>query len=354
MTDVETGPLLSEETIQKSHINKPLNVQEIFTRIILPSAAFCFLLFMFSVACIVALIIMTSDPFSKPEFNYIIIGDWGTGLQSQLAVANGMDKVSNDVNYDFVISTGDHFYWQGIDNSSDPLINAYYESVYNKYVNLNGLNWHLCLGNHDYIRNPIAQIEYSSINKYWNLPSKRYTKEFFLKGHVNVQFIFMDTSPYSELERSRTPKLRNENFEEQTAWLRTVLENGQSRYKWRFVVGHHPFYSSGTYGDFGHENMTNIEAIFNEFKIDAYFNGHQHILEHTQTTTNGYQMNYFTSGAGGQTISNHIVNQNHTNSKFVLGKTTGFMTQQLLPDKATTKIHDQDGKIVYEFTIIKR
>lgn len=47
---------------------------------------------------------------------------------------------------DFIISTGDHFYWVGVDNTSDPLWQAYYEKIYNTRENLKKLNWYLCLG----------------------------------------------------------------------------------------------------------------------------------------------------------------------------------------------------------------
>lgn len=205
--------------------------------------------------------------------------------------------------------------------------------------------------NHDWIKNPYAQIDYSKINPQWNLPSKWHTKEIVISGGYQVQYIFMDTSPYSALENERVPKIRVENPADQTAWLRQVLSTGN--YRWRFIIGHHPFYSSGTYGDFGHNNMSNIESIFNEFKLDGYYGGHQHILQHAQTTMNGFQMNYFISGAGGQTISNYIVNPNHPQSKFALGKMEGYMSHKLTKDFATTFVYDRNGVVIYNFTITK-
>jgi tartrate-resistant acid phosphatase type 5 len=58
------------------------------------------------------------------------------------------------------------------------------------------------------------------------------------------------------------------------------LEEGEGKYQWRFVYGHHIMYSGGDYGDFGHQNMTDFENLFVKHKIDAYFCGHQHILQH--------------------------------------------------------------------------
>lgn len=283
----------------------------------------------------------------QPNFNFIVFGDWGVGQQSQKDVAMGMNTIASRVKMDGIISTGDQFYWNGIDNTSDPLLKKYYTDIYHPHAALKPLPWYLILGNHDWIKNPYAQIEYSKINDKWNLPAKWWTKEFRLDDNNEIQYIFLDTSPYSELERQRNPQVRGEDSKAQTQWFKGVLEAGKNRFKWRFVIGHHPFYSSGTYGDFGANNMTNIEKMLNEYKIDGYFNGHQHILQHLQTTHLGHRMNYYISGAGGQTVSNHIVNQNHPHSKFVIGKISGFMTQSITKDEHIVRVHDASGKVLH-------
>jgi tartrate-resistant acid phosphatase type 5 len=290
---------------------------------------------------------------SQSAYNFIVFGDWGTGTESQKEVASGMNTIATRSKIDGIISTGDQFYWNGIDNTTDPLIRRYFTDIYYGYDSLKVLPWYLILGNHDWIKNPLAQIEYSKINTKWNLPSKWHTKEFKLDD-IEIQYIFMDTSPYSELERSRNPQVRAEDPRPQTAWLTKVLESGKARFKWRFVIGHHTFYSSGTYGDFGSKNMTNIEKLFNEYKIDGYFNGHQHILQHLQTTHMGHSMNYFISGAGGQTVSNHIVVENHPYNKFVVGKTPGFMTMEIKKDEFSVKVHDANGRQLHVYRNVKK
>jgi tartrate-resistant acid phosphatase type 5 len=162
------------------------------------------------------------------------------------------------------------------------------------------------LGNHDWIRNPFAQIEYNKINPKWNL-QMNYTKEITFGEGQKAQLIFMETSRYFELERRRVPKLQNFSSTEMTNWLRKTLEDGEGKYQWRFVYGHYPFYSSGHYGDLGHTNMTAVEKLFEKHKVDNYFCGHQHILQHLEVPyTNGHKVQYFISGAGGQSISNDI------------------------------------------------
>lgn len=206
--------------------------------------------------------------------------------------------------------------------------------------------------NHDWIKNYSAQIDYSRVNNQWILPSKYYTKEFqFPNSGYRIQYIFLDTCPYSVLEYHRNPKIRSENSTLQTQWLRKVLSEGN--FQWRFVIGHHPFYSSGHYGDIGNKNMSVLEDIFNEFKIDGYYNGHQHILEHSQTRKNGVEVNYFISGAGGQPASNDIVTPNHPRSVYVIGKQEGFMTLKFNRTFATTSFYNRLGQMIYNYTINK-
>lgn len=236
------------------------------------------------------------------------------------------------------------------------MIKKYYVDVYFKYDSLSTIPWFLCLGNHDWIKNPFAQIEYSLMNPSWTLPSTYYTKVFNASSFT-VQWIFMDTSPYSELELSRVPKIRDQNATLQTQWLTRQLRLGMGRYDWRFVVGHHPYYSSGNYGDFGHENMSFVENLLNEYKVDGYYGGHQHILEHLQTPpyrTNGHKMNFFISGAGGQMIYNHIENPHHPFSIFKMsGAGGGFMTMKLSKNSATTSVIDRNGNVAYQYTLNK-
>jgi len=210
------------------------------------------------------------------------------------------------------------------------------------------------LGNHDWIKNPFAQIEYTQVNHQWNMPAK-YFVQVFQADNFSVRWIFLDTSPYSELVRSELPHIRKENITFQTEWLRQQLKRG-TRYDWTFVVGHHPFYSSGNYGNFGHENMSIIENMFNEFKVDSYYSGHQHILEHLSTPQHnnrfGHQMHFFISGAGGKMSYTHIQNPNHPFSMFKIpGVGGGFMMLKLSKESAITSIINRNGDIVYKFNL---
>jgi tartrate-resistant acid phosphatase type 5 len=231
---------------------------------------------------------------------------------------------------------------------NDPLWKNYYEDVYRGFESpkLRELDWFCVLGNHDWIKNPIAQIEYNKLNPKWNI-QMNYTKEIQFSQTLKAQMIFMETSRYFELERNRVPKLQNYSASEMTDWLRKTLEEGDGKYVWRFVYGHYPFYSSGHYGDVGHTNMTVVEDLLVKHKVDAYFSGHQHILQHLEVPYKDHKVQYFISGAGGQTISNDIRNPNHTYNVFARGREEGFMIHTLNHRESKVEVIGKEGQIIH-------
>ena len=86
----------------------------------------------------------------KPEFTFAAIGDWGSGSIEQLNIAEVLDLKEKQNKFDYIISMGDNFYWNGVDNALDPLFSQLYENIYEKkYKSLKEKTWLSCLGNHD-------------------------------------------------------------------------------------------------------------------------------------------------------------------------------------------------------------
>ena len=257
-----------------------------------PTISASFLLLIIISILTITLITFFSIP-KKPYYNMIYVGDWGLDSPQQKNVAKMMrylnknkkkkkklifqsDKAS-EINIDYILSMGDNFYWYGVDNVTDPLFKTIYEEVYNIYDSLKNLNWYCILGNHDH-RKPnsaLSEIEYSKINPRWHLPFYYYTKESYLKSGERFQQIFIDTTRFDPEYQQEYPHIAKLSTKEVINWLRNVLQVGQHTFRWRFVYGHHVMYSVGDYSDWGHEYMKEIENIFEEFHIDAYFCGHQ-------------------------------------------------------------------------------
>lgn len=263
-----------------------------------------------------------------------------------------MNQYVNQTTMDYVISTGDHFFPDGVDSMFDSLWNLRFENFYLLYP-FNSLDWFVTLGDIDWRKSPYAQIEYQSKSQRWNLPYFRYTKEFIFNTEEKAQFIFISTTPFSEIDRQNYPEVGKTKIQDEINWLKKELEKGKGEFNWRYVIGHHPIYSGGPNGNFGHENMTDIENLLNEYQIDGYISGHDYILQHLQvnSTNYNYTMDYYISGAAGQSILSNL-----TLSPFNIfgyGNSEGFMTMNLSRNQTIVNFFDSQGRIIYKYEKIK-
>ena len=84
----------------------------------------------------------------------IVVGDWGDirpeGIVNQQAVADQMATWCEVVDQcEFIISTGDNFYPQGVTAPDDPRFNTSWLDVYNQ-PSLVDKTWYISIGNHDH------------------------------------------------------------------------------------------------------------------------------------------------------------------------------------------------------------
>ncbi|KAL9652700.1 hypothetical protein ABK040_015750 [Willaertia magna] len=140
---------------------------------------------------------------SNHSIHFLVIGDWGRANQEQRNVANAMNNFCKNIKTcNFLISTGDNIYDNGVVNEYDKQFKDKFEDIYYQYDILKDLNFYTIFGNHDYRTNPMAQIEYGKINLKWKFPSPYY--ELFLDSTTNpnlsfnISFLFTDTIPYVE------------------------------------------------------------------------------------------------------------------------------------------------------------
>ncbi len=231
------------------------------------------------------------------SLNFLVLGDWGrNGHYQQIPVAEMMDVAMWQLDADFIVTTGDNFYSNGVASVDDPYWKTSFEDIYHGPHLFE--NWYPTLGNHDYRGNWQAQIDYSDVSRRWVFPSSYYAKRFELDSGEAVLILFIDTSPLNPgyKNEAKYAETQKQDSAKQLAWIEAQLTTSTA--KWKIVIGHHPLYSSGKrYGKTAGIRDV-LEPIFENHKIDAYFAGHEHDLQHNQPQ--GTTVQHFVSGAGSE------------------------------------------------------
>jgi acid phosphatase len=80
------------------------------------------------------------------------------------------------------------------------------------------------------------------------------------------------------------------------SWLRTVL--ARSTAPWKVVVGHHPIYSSGFYGN-DPGLQAKLAALMRKHGVQLYINGHEHNYERSVPIDG---ITYLVVGGGGASL----------------------------------------------------
>jgi len=278
--------------------------------------------------------------------NFLVIGDWGRcGEFYQREVAEQMSYASISGNANFVISTGDNFYPKGVASINDPLWAKSFENVYTQYSLQK--DWFVVLGNHDYKINPQAQVEYSKKSSRWIMPARYYSVKMPINGDSSVKalFVYIDSNPfiekyYNDSEYGKVVKTQDTSA--QRKWLIEVLADTDSTLKWKFVIGHHPMYTSGKRIKSAEtlQFRGTMEPILNQFNVDAYICGHEHQLEYIKPVG---RTHHFISGAGSETRE---VKGTLEESIFKVSD-HGFMLFSVTEHKIKIQIINWEGKILY-------
>ena len=214
-------------------------------------------------------------------YNFFVLSDMGSsGPYREDSVAHTVNRLAGTLHPKFVINQGDFFHDQGVRDTKDSLWNAQFEQMF-AAPELN-LKWYSIIGNHEYIGNPQALVDYGKHNPRWTMPARNYTFVQQVDSNTTIRFVMIDTSPFSVLYRY-DPKYRavmEQDPSKTVAVVDSVL--AKSHETWKVVVGHHPIYTS----DFNQGNtyrlIEQVEPLLEKYKVDFYLNGHVHKFEHTQ------------------------------------------------------------------------
>lgn len=306
------------------------------------------ILFMASQAAIAsrflpASLLAASAPEPKPAggLNFLIFGDWGRkGEADQVEVAAQMAKAAKELGAQFIISVGDNFYENGVASVTDSQWQTSFENVYRDPALQ--IPWQVILGNHDYRGNCAAQIAYGQTHPRWKMPARYYVRSQPVDAATTADFFYLDTSPMLKsyrLDARMGPAIRAQDVPKQLVWFKAAL--AASKAQWKMVIGHHPIYSGGEHGD-TRELVENILPLLQQHKVQAYFNGHDHDLQHLLAG----EVNLFCSGAG----SSVRPTRRTAHTKFSQSR-SGFTTVALSADKMEIRMIDKQGTLLYTTTV---
>ncbi|MFM7268553.1 MAG: metallophosphoesterase [Cyanobium sp.] len=207
----------------------------------------------------------------------LAVADTCSGDSRQQAVAERMAEVHRRRPVDLVVLGGDNIYPDG----DLRRVEASFERPYRALLAA-GVPFHAVLGNHD-IRtgNGDPQIAYRPFGMQGRWYSLR-------RGPVEL--FMLDTN-------------MNARWQHQLPWLKKAL--AASSAPWKVVVGHHPIYSSGFYGD-DPAAIARLTHVFERYGVQLYINGHEHNYERSRPLDG---TTYLQVGGGGAALRVLVPNE---------------------------------------------
>ncbi|WP_109832721.1 metallophosphoesterase [Reichenbachiella versicolor] len=299
--------------------------------------------------------VQSSEPESKDEkgifekayedaIHWYVIGDFGrNGQFGQQEVADQMGEYSEIQEPDFIVTTGDNIYPNGVASVLDPLWKTSFEDVY-RHHNL-FCNWYAAIGNHGYRGNPQAQVDYTKISQRWQMPARYYVKNFE-DDNISIKIVFLDTNPFEDqyYRQDKYMSVWDQDSTRQLVWMDSVLSDNSA--DWKIIVGHHPLYSGGKRIHSTGSIKNHLEKVLIKYNVDLYFAGHEHDLQHIHNPA--YKTHHIISGAGSDIRETGKMEY----TKFAAAQ-NGFVAASALKDKLLIRFINVKGEVIHHFELNK-
>jgi predicted phosphodiesterase len=251
-------------------------------------------------------------PREQGSVRFAILGDSGTGTQSQYDVGTQMATARSVFPFDFVVMLGDNIY--GSERPQD-FANKF-EKPYKALLDAKVL-FYASLGNHDD-------------------PTQRYYKPFNMNGERFYTFTKGDARFFAlDSNYMDQPQLK---------WLEEQLSMSNSR--WKIAYFHHPLYSSGGRHGSDTDLRARLEPLFIKYGVDLVLAGHEHFYERLKPQNGIY---YFISGGAAKLRRNDILKTPMTAAGFDSDYT--FMLAELGKDAMHFQVLARTGKQVDSGTL---
>ena len=203
----------------------------------------------------------------------VIYGDSRTGHSMHRWVMEGMASLTPEA----VFHTGDLV--------NDGRVAANWTTFNNIASQLpSGTPFYPALGNHEH--------ESSLYFDNFELPGNE--RWYSVNDIEGLKFIVLDTG--SALAAATSLIEASTQYQ----WLESELSSSISSTEFTVVVFHYPLYSTGRHGSDDKDVREYLEPLFQQYGVDAVFNGHDHDYE--RSTVNGIR--YIVAGGGGAPLRN--------------------------------------------------
>ncbi|GJP48642.1 hypothetical protein CLOM_g7931 [Closterium sp. NIES-68] len=303
-----------------------------------------------------------SSSSSSAAVRFFAFGDWGrNGTFNQSLIAQQMGTVGQQMAPQFVVSVGDNFYDEGLTDVNDDQFTRSFSNIYT-HRSLQ-VPWYAVLGNHDYYGNALAQLHPALANRDPRWVCRRsmaLSLPLCAAPTVDcadlVDLFLYDSTPLVPAYRHKKGRrvdwrgLNTGNWSQQEAAQLQELEGwvGNSRARWKVVVGHHPVFS---YGHHGHqqEMVDRVKPLLERYGVDAYLNGHDHNMQHVKRDDS--PVHYFTVGGGSKAWRSDAPSEAPGLRFYFPGQ--GFSALHVDTDTLSVAFYGVDGQQMYSTTLRK-
>ena len=277
----------------------------------------------------------------KSDLVFIQVNDMGrNGYYLQKPIAELLGSVAEIVGPDAIIAAGDTHHFMGVQSTMDPLWWSNFEEIYSHPELM--VPWLPILGNHEYVGNTQAVIDYSNISRRWQMEGRYYSKVFESKK-CKVKLILIDTTPLIERYRKESDKYKDVLLVEPDAELKWLERELSEEATWKIVIGHHPIYADTNKAKSEQEDLrSKVAPLLREYNADAYTAGHIHNFQHFREKESN--IDYIVNSS--PSLSRKEVKRIE-GSLFADGG-EGFMIISADKEQLTFSMIDKDGKIIYQ------
>ncbi|PSC71727.1 purple acid phosphatase 17-like isoform A [Micractinium conductrix] len=237
---------------------------------------------------------------------FLVVGDWGRrGAHNQTHTAKAMARRAAAMGAHFVVSTGDNIYPSGLLSPADPAFKESFTHVYHQrslqdYGESNKPDNPACgAWDEGCFFSPLHQLDarLAQRDPRWRCACS-YSLQF---ASGQVELFFIDTTPLMAETYEKAPWRDNRGGLTEQSWEAQLVELeaqlSWSAARWKLAVGHHPIRTNHrAWGHVFKEMQERVEPLLIRYGVAAYFNGHDHNLQHLHAPEAGYHQ--ITSGAG--------------------------------------------------------